>query len=104
MRYRITFIKDAPPSFQVVVYRDFEEPEEAENQSFIKKKIVSIARVHSTLAVEMRDQIAFRLLSIEEVPMDYPTTRDENLLASQAGTPESPGDKSNGASSTSFSA
>ena len=70
MRYRITFVKDSPPSFEVVVYRDFEEPEGAENQPFIKRKITSIAQIHSKLAVEMRDQIAFRLKTIEEVPTD----------------------------------
>ena len=70
MRYRITFIKDAPPSFEVVVYRDFEEPEVGENESFVKRKITSIAQVHSKLAVEMKGQFAFRIKSIEEVPTD----------------------------------
>ncbi len=70
VRYRITFVKDSPPSFEVVVYRDFEEPESGENLPFIKRKITSIAQVHSKLVVEMRDQIAFRLKTIEEVPAD----------------------------------
>jgi hypothetical protein len=70
MRYRITFVKDAPPSFEVVVYRDFEEPAGGENLSFVKRKIRSIAQVHSKLAVEMKDQFAFRLKTIEEAPRD----------------------------------
>jgi len=70
MRYRITFVKDAPPSFEAVVYRDFEEPQGGEDQSFVRRKITSIAQAHSQLAVEMRGQTSFRLKSIEEVPAD----------------------------------
>ena len=50
VRYRITFVKDSPPSFEVVVYRDFEEPEGGENEPFIKRKITSIAQIHSKLS------------------------------------------------------
>ena len=50
VRYRITFVKDSPPSFEVVVYRDFEEPEGGEDESIMTKKITSIAQVHSKLS------------------------------------------------------
>jgi len=70
VRYRITFVKDSPPSFEVVVYRDFEEPEGAEDESIMTKKITSIAQVHSKLAEEISYQSAFRFKTIEEVPTD----------------------------------
>ncbi|MGA2666198.1 MAG: hypothetical protein ABSF83_14760 [Nitrososphaerales archaeon] len=68
MRYRVTLIKEAIPSFEVVIYREFEELEGGKNQSFMAKEMSSVARVHSEVSEEMSYQSAFAIKAIEELP------------------------------------
>jgi hypothetical protein len=77
MLYRITLRKDAVSdarraelAYEAVVYIDYEEEVSTGNQPVLARKAFSVAQVYTKATEELRDQSAFRVIKIEEIPSD----------------------------------
>jgi len=68
MRYRVTLASGANDLYEVVIYRNDEQLVGAESETLTMRQLNSVVAVYNQVKSELRNQSAFYIKKIEELP------------------------------------